>query len=69
MTMTMDIKDQYIDQLEDFLKSLPDDAVSIKKSLDEEILKRVDEYKNDETSTVPFGTGLDKIREKLKSQL
>ena len=43
--------------------------VDIKKSLDDEINKRVKEYKNDNTKTSPFGTGLVKIREKLVSKL
>jgi len=69
MTMTMDIKDQYIEQFKKFLDSLPNDAVIIKNSLDEEIDKRVKEYKNDTMKTTPFGTGLDKIREKIESQI
>lgn len=62
MTMTMDIKEQYLNQFENFVKSLPKDAVVIKKPLDEEINKRVEEYNNAQMKTVPFGTGLDKIR-------
>ena len=38
--------------------------VDIKKSLDDEINKRVKEYKNGTMKTNPFGTGLSKIREK-----
>ena len=38
--------------------------VDIRKSLDDEINKRVKEYKNDTMKTNPFGTGLSKIREK-----
>jgi hypothetical protein len=40
----------------------------VKKSLDDEINKRVDEYKSGTMKTVPFGTGLDKIRKKLESK-
>ena len=69
MTMKIDIKEQYLDKFEDFINSLPKDAVVVKKSLDDEINKRVKEYKNDNTKTSPFGTGLVKIREKLVSKL
>lgn len=69
MTMKIDIKEQYLDKFEDFINSLPKDAVVVKKSLDDEINKRVDEYKNGTMKTVPFCTGLDKIRKKLESQI
>lgn len=69
MTMTMDIKEQYLDQFEHFLKSLPDDAVLIKKSLDEEIQKRVQEYQNDKSQIIPFEQNLSTIREKLVSKI
>lgn len=69
MTMQVSIKDQYLEQFDKFMKSLPKGAVVIKKSLDEEVNKRVDEYRNGEMETVPFGTGLDKIRENLVSKL
>ena len=69
MTMKVSIKDDYIDKFEDFINTLPQDAVTVKKSLDEEIQKRVDEYRSGKMKTVPFGTGLDRIREKLESQI
>ena len=69
MTMKIDIKEQYLDKFEDFINSLPKDAVEVKKSLDDEINQRVDEYKNGTMKTVPFCTGLDKIRKKLESQI
>ena len=69
MTMQISVKDQYMAQFEAFINTLPDGAVEIKKSLDDEINKRVKEYKNDNTKTSPFGTGLVKIREKLVSKL
>lgn len=68
MTMKIDIKEQYLDKFEDFINSLPKDAV-VKKSLDDEINKRVQDYKSGNMKTVPFGTGLDKIRKKLESQV
>lgn len=45
MTMKIEIKEQYLEQFETLLKTLPKGAVEIKKSLDEEIEKRVQEYK------------------------
>lgn len=67
MTMKIDIKEQYLDKFEDFINSLPQDAVVVKKSLDDEINQRVQDYKSGNMKTVPFGTGLDKIRKKLES--
>lgn len=69
MTMTMDIKEQYLDQFEHFIKSLPKDAVIIKKSLDEEIQKRISEYQQDSSNTIPFDKDLSNLRAKLKSQI
>ena len=69
MTMKIDIKEQYLDKFEDFINSLPKDAVVIKKSLDDEINKRVEEYRSGNMKTVPFGTGLDRIRKKIESQI
>ena len=69
MTMKIDIKEQYLDKFEDFINSLPKDAVMVKKSLDDEINQRVQEYKSGNMKTVPFGTGLDKIIKKLESQI
>lgn len=69
MTMKIDIKDQYIDQFEELLKSLPKDAVVVKKSLDEEINKRSQEYRSGKMKTTPFMEGLDEIRESLVSRL
>jgi division protein CdvB (Snf7/Vps24/ESCRT-III family) len=69
MTMQISIKDQYLEQFNKLMKSLPKDAVVIKKSLDEEVNKRVEEYRNGEMETAPFGTGFDKIRENLVSKL
>ena len=68
MTMKVSIKEQYLPEFENFIKSLPTDAITVKKSLDEEILKRSQEYRSGKMKTVPFGTGLDRIREKLVSQ-
>jgi len=68
MTMRVSIKEQYIDKFEDFMDSLPKDAVTIKKSLDEEINQRVNDYKNGKMKTTPFGAELEAIKEKLVSQ-
>jgi len=69
MTIQVSIKDQYLEQFDKLIQSLPEGAVVIKKSLDEEVNKRVEEYRNGKIETVPFGTGLDKIRENLVSKL
>lgn len=69
MTMKISIKEQYIHKFEEFMNSLPKDAIEVKKSLDEEVNQRVDDYRSGKTQTVPFGTGLSSIREKLVSQI
>lgn len=69
MTMVMDIKEQYLMRFEEFIKSLPSDAIIIKNSLDTEIKRRVDNYKNGNSVTIPFNQNLSSIREKLVSKI
>ena len=69
MTMKITIKDEYLEQFEQMLKTLPKDAVEVKKSLDEEIKKRSQEYRSGKMKTTPFMEGLDEIRESLISRL
>ncbi|MFZ2891091.1 hypothetical protein [Sulfuricurvum sp.] len=69
MTMRISIKDQYMPEFEKFLKTLPDDAIEIKNSLDDEINKRVEEYRSGKMKTTPFMDGLDEIRASLVSRL
>lgn len=61
MTMKVIIKDEYLEQFEQMLKTLPTDAIEIKK--------RSDEYRSGKMEIEPFGTGLDEIRERLLSKL
>ena len=69
MTMRVNIKEQYLPEFEKFIKTLPDDAIEIKKSLDEEIQKRSQEYRSGKMKTTPFIDGLDEIRESLVLRL
>ena len=69
MTMKVSIKDDYLEKFNDFINTLPPDAVTVKKSLDEEIQKRVDEYRSGKMKTTPFMEGLNEIRESLVSRL
>lgn len=69
MTMMVKIDDKYISKFESFIASLPEGAVEMKNSLDDEISNRVTQYKNSKMRTTPFMDGLDAIREKLVSQL
>lgn len=69
MTMKVSIKEQYLPEFENFIKSLPADAIKVKKSLDEEILKRSQEYRSGKMKTTPFMDGLDEIRASLVSRL
>lgn len=65
----LNINEKYISKVEHFIASLPADAVKITNSLDEEISKRVTEYKSGKMKTTPLMEGLDEIRENLVSQL
>jgi hypothetical protein len=67
--MRVNIKEQYLPEFEKFIKTLPDDAIEIKKSLDEEIQKRSQEYRSGKMKTTPFIDGLDEIRESLVLRL
>ncbi len=69
MTITMNIKEQYYTLFEEFVQSLPKDSVQIIKSLDDEILKRVNEYKSGNLKTTPLDEGLSEIREELLSRI
>jgi hypothetical protein len=69
MTMMVKIDDKYIANFENFISSLPQDAVEVKNSLDDEISQRVVQYRSGKMQTTPFMDGLDSIREKLVSKL
>jgi hypothetical protein len=69
MTMLVKIDDKYISNFENFISSLPQDAVEIKNSLDDEISKRTAQYRAGSMQTTPFMDGLSSIREKLVSKL
>jgi len=65
----LNVKDKYIHQLEDFVSSLPKDAIEIKNSLDVEIANRISDYQNNKSESISFDIGLKSIREKLISQI
>lgn len=67
--MMLNINDQYVAQLEHFIASLPEGVAQIKHSLDDEILKRVGDYKSGEMQTTPLSTELSQLRASLKSKL
>ena len=69
MTMMLNIKDNYVHQFENFINSLPKDAIEIKNSLDMEIANRISDYKAKIVKTTSFENGLNSIREKLVSQI
>jgi len=69
MTMKVILKDEYMEQFEQAIKTLPKGTVEIKKSLDDEIKKRSQEYRSGKMKTTPFMEGLDEIRESLVSRL
>ena len=69
MTMMLKVDDRYISEVEKFIASLPKGAVELKNSLDDEITKRVAEYRSGKMETTPLMEGLESIREKLVAQL
>ena len=57
MTAVLQIDEQYAQQFQQFMKTLPEKAVKltlIKTNLDEEIIKRVTEIKNGKVETKPL---------------
>jgi len=69
MTMMLNVKDKYVQQLESFVNSLPKDAIEIKNSLDVEIANRIGDYKTQVIETISFEKGLNSIRENLISKI
>ena len=69
MTMMLNVKDKYVQQLESFVNSLPKDAIEIKNSLDVEIANRIGDYKTQVIETISFEKGLNSIRENLISEI
>jgi translation elongation factor EF-1beta len=69
MTMKINIKDEYLDKFQMLMKQMPDDAVVLKQSLDEEIEKRVREYRSGNMKTTPLMEGLDEIKKNLLLKL
>lgn len=67
MAMKVIVKDEYLNQFEQVLKKLTEDAVVVRKSLDEEN-KKISKYRSGKMETTPLGTCLDRIRVKLASQ-
>jgi len=63
MTMMLNVDDKYVSKLESFIASLPQGAVEVKNSLDDEIAKRVAQYRSGNMKTTLFMDGLDSIRE------
>jgi hypothetical protein len=66
-TVTLSVRDDYLDKFSALLDALPKNAVKKinTKSLSAEVQKRVDGYKNGALKTMPFDSGLDVMREKL----
>ncbi|CAA6799754.1 MAG: Unknown protein [uncultured Sulfurovum sp.] len=68
MTAIIRVNDQYQKQFEMFIQSLPQGAVTlspVKKSLGDELEKRVESYRDGSMKTIPFNEGLNSFREKI----
>lgn len=68
-TVKISIQESYLPRLNAFLESLPKDALEKKKSLNDEILTRVDKYKNGNMKTTPLKDGIDRIRAKIEAKI
>lgn len=66
MTITVDMEEKYIESFEKFIQSLPKGAVIVKKSLDEELIKRIEAYENGSMKTIPI-ENLKRLRNKYES--
>ena len=65
MTINLDIKDQYLSNFENFIKSLPKDAIKIQNSLDKEIETRVKEYQSGKMETISHEKMWESINQEL----
>ena len=69
MKLSIDIEDEYLESFYNFIESMPKGAITISSFLDKEIEKRVQEYKKDRSKAIPFGNGLEEIREKIIAKI
>ena len=65
MTINLDIKEQYLSNFENFIKSLPKDAVKIQNCLDKEIEKRVKDYQSGKMKTISHEKMWESINQEL----
>ena len=69
MTMTINVKDSFADQVMAFLKTLPKDAVKIEQPTkawySDEVQRRIEEYKQGDMETIPWNEGWEEIEEFL----
>ena len=69
MIININIQDEYLDSFYRYVDSMPKGAIIIPSSLDDEIVKRVDQYKKDKSKSISFSSGLEKLREKVISKI
>lgn len=74
MTMTINVKDRFANQVMAFLKTLPKDAVEVESSRPwyaDEVKRRVEEYKSGKMETYPldqdFWDSMDKRIDEMDS--
>jgi len=71
MTAVVEINEQYAQQFQQFIKSIPKNAIKltlIKNNLDEEIEKRIKAIDNGEEVLTPYTQGMSELRKKLQSK-
>ena len=69
MIININIQDEYLDSFYRYVDSMLKGAIIIPSSLDDEIVKRVDQYKKDKSKSVSFSSGLEKLRAKVISKI
>ena len=72
MTALLKVEPKYMDQFQELIAQLPQNAVKvtpIKNSLGKEVENRIERYKRGKMETTPFSEGLNSIREGLLNRL
>jgi hypothetical protein len=70
MTMTINVKDSFADQVMAFFKTLPKDAVEVESSRPwyaDEVKRRADQYRAGEMETVPHNEMWERIERQIEA--
>ena len=68
MIISIKIDEAYLEHFYEYVASMPEGAVIMPYSLDDEIIARVEAYRRGESQSVPFKKGMKALREKIVSE-